>query len=48
LLSKFNLHRYVEAVMEEKVSTTNVDMSSVTPKYKRYSKDEIKEIIDRL
>ena len=34
--------------MEEKVSTTNVDMSSVTPIYTRYSKDQIKEIIDRL
>jgi hypothetical protein len=34
--------------MEEKVSTTNVDMSSVTPNYTRYSKDQIKEIIDRL
>ncbi len=38
----------LKAVMEEKVSTTNVDMSSVSPNYKRYSKDDIKEIIDRL
>jgi len=38
----------LKAVMEEKVSTTNVDMACVAPKYTLYSKDQIKEIIDRL
>ena len=38
----------LKAVMEEKVSTANVDMASVVPKYEIYSKDRIKEIIERL
>jgi len=38
----------LKAVMEEKVSTINVDMASVSPTYKVYTKDDIKEIIDRL
>ena len=38
----------LKAVMEEKVSTANVDMASVAPKYEIYSKDRIKEIIERL
>jgi len=38
----------LKAVMEEKVSTTNVDMASVSPKYRLYSKADIKDIIDRL
>lgn len=38
----------LKAVMEEKVSTANVDMASVAPNYEIYSKDRIKEIIERL
>jgi|TARA_B100000767_G_scaffold158566_1_gene148916 20S proteasome subunit alpha 5 len=38
----------LKAVMEEKVNAANVDMASVAPKYEIYSKDRIKEIIERL
>ena len=38
----------LKAVMEEKVSTINVDMASVAPKYKVYDKEAIKAIIERL
>jgi len=38
----------LKAVMEEKVNTTNVDVSIVAPTYKKYSNDQIQEIIDRL
>ena len=37
----------LKAVMEEKVNAANVDMASVAPKYEIYSKDRIKEIIER-
>ena len=38
----------LKAVIEEKVNTTNVDVSIVAPTYKKYSNDQIQEIIDRL
>ena len=38
----------LKAVMEEKVSTLNVDMACVSPAYKVYSKEDIKAIIERL
>ena len=38
----------LKAVMEEKVNAANVDMASVAPKYEIYSKDRIKEIIERI
>jgi 20S proteasome subunit alpha 5 len=38
----------LKAVMEEKVSTVNVDMACVSPAYKVYSKEDIKAIIERL
>ena len=38
----------LKAVMEEKVNAANVDMASVAPKYEIYSKDRIKEVIERL
>jgi len=38
----------LKAVMEEKVNVTNVDMACVAPTYKKYGKEQIKEIIDRL
>ena len=38
----------LKAVMEEKVNAANVDMATVAPKYEIYSKDRIKEIIERL
>ena len=36
----------LKAVMEEKVSTVNVDMACVSPAYKVYSKEDIKAIIE--
>ena len=38
----------LKAVMEEKVSTVNVDMACVSPAHKVYSKEDIKAIIERL
>lgn len=38
----------LKAVMEEKVSAVNVDIASVAPKYKLYTVDEVKAVLDRL
>lgn len=38
----------LKQVMEEKVTSTNVDIASVAPKYKLYSPEEVSAVIERL
>ena len=38
----------LKAVMEEKVTGTNVDIASVAPSYKLYSPEEVTAVIERL
>lgn len=38
----------LKQVMEEKVTSTNVDIASVAPKYHLYSREEVEEVIARL
>mmetsp|Transcript_38422 Transcript_38422/g.83591 ORF Transcript_38422/g.83591 Transcript_38422/m.83591 type:complete len:238 (-) Transcript_38422:447-1160(-) len=38
----------LKAVMEEKISATNVDISSLAPKFHLYSREELEEVIGRL
>mmetsp|Transcript_30915 Transcript_30915/g.100650 ORF Transcript_30915/g.100650 Transcript_30915/m.100650 type:complete len:241 (+) Transcript_30915:87-809(+) len=38
----------VKAVMEEKVTNTNIDIATVAPTYKLFTTDEVQAVIDRL
>lgn len=38
----------LKQVMEEKITSTNVDIASVAPKFKLYSKEEIEVVLGRL
>ena len=38
----------LKAVMEEKVTSTNVDIATVAPKFHLATKEEVEEIISRL
>ena len=38
----------LKAVMEEKVTSTNVDIATVAPTYRIFSQAEVQAVIDRL
>ena len=38
----------LKAVMEEKVTSTNVDIAIVAPKYRLFTQAEVQAVIDRL
>lgn len=38
----------LKQVMEEKITSVNVDIATIGPKYHRYTKEEIEEILTRL
>ena len=38
----------LKQVMEEKVTSTNVDIAVVAPTYRLYNEEQVKAVIDRL